>query len=204
MLGAGNGLPLAGKAKGTAGSTVFRAQHAAAPGPFPPPPRPSSNSTPGKLGFESSLRGRCERDERAGRGRAGTLVAERPKGPPPTSQHPPPRTAPGPFLPPPVVSEAPAAAPSRPGSLTTSRHPPGVAATVAAGRAGSTHSVPSLPSGQPLSGKDLSIHLCVSFTLALPLLHSSNTSLCSSLSSYPDWGGLELLADSLEVGGGAT
>lgn len=77
------------KQKGTVGSTVFRALHATAPGPFPPPPRPSSNSTPGKLGFESSLGGRCERDARAGRGRAGTPAAERPKGPPPTSASPP-------------------------------------------------------------------------------------------------------------------
>lgn len=123
MLGAGNRLPLAGKAKGTVGSTVFRAQHAAAPGPFPPPLRPSSNSTPGKLGFESSLRGRCEREARAGRGRAGTPEAERPKGPPPTSASPPTRAVRSPFLPPPVVREARAAAPSRPGSLTTSHRP---------------------------------------------------------------------------------
>lgn len=88
----------------------------------------------------------------------------------------PPWAVPGPFLPPPVVSEALAAAPSRPGSLTTSLRPrewqrqwqpPAL-----------TPRTPSLPSGQPLSsGKDFRIHLCVSFTLALPLLHSSNTSL---------------------------
>lgn len=54
--------------------------------------------------------------------------------------------------------------------------PPGVAATVAAARADSTHSVPSLRAA-PLREGLLGIHLCVSLALALPLLHSSNTSL---------------------------
>lgn len=88
-----------------------------------------------------------------------------------------------PFLPPPVVSKAREAVPS---SLTTFRRPglrpdAAVAATVAAAGADSAHSAPSLQPaqfGQPRSGRTLgSIHSCLSFTLRLPLLHSSNTSL---------------------------
>lgn len=138
-------------------------------GPFPPPLCPSSNSTPGKLGFESSLGERCERDARGGRGRAGTLEAERPEGGGP--EPPPPRATftylgipseadLNPFPPPPVVSKAREAVPS---SLTTFRRPglrpyAAVAATVAAAGADSAHSAPSLQPaqfGQPCSGRTL-------------------------------------------------
>lgn len=87
-----------------------------------------------------------------------------------------------PFLPPPVVSKAREAVPS---SLTTFRRPglrpdAAVAATVAAAGADSAHSAPLPPASSVRPARlweDFRIHSCLSFTLRLPLLHSSNTSL---------------------------